>query len=273
MALTATAATTCAGTLIVFAYGCNARPLAGASVAIDAAGSPAASGTTDAAGSFAATVQPGVAYTIAVSYAPRFQPMTRTATVPAAGDTASVTFPLSPAAGYHCATGGGSSGGVACALPLNDTLHATDGVLGSATLSYSAAYGGWVGTSTYDWPWANICFDQPAGGPVALTWYFGCPTIPGGITYDGGVVTWQADVRDDCPCVAPEGACSGAHSYPGDGYNAWSTATPACPPALSASYTLTFPAGSPDTTINPASVLYSAWGLSSPRVVTRTFTE
>lgn len=137
--------------------GCNSAALQGATVTVwtdSGKTTQLATGTTDAGGNVTLYWNATCATSVYVEVScPRFVTYTNTGAYTCAATT---TVSLSAASGYHCA---GCS-----AIPLADTLHLTDSVYGSTTLSYSA--GNWVsGTTSWSFP-GDVCCSAASFGMI-----------------------------------------------------------------------------------------------------------
>ena len=133
--------------------GCNGLAVAGATVDIwtsSAKTTHVGTCTTDALGNCYINI--GNTFFVSRYYevaASRFTTASATLSM-SPGDV--ITPTLTPASGYHCATG--------CALPLADTLHATHPTFGALALAYngSGSLGaGWYATTSYSYPGCRCC--------------------------------------------------------------------------------------------------------------------
>lgn len=130
--------------------GCNSITYAGVTVEVyDSAGTTLLdSGTTDAVGevTLSWSGSSGNHVVKVTGASARFDAYDQTLNLTCGG---SQSITLTPATGFHCWVGSG------CLLPVADTVHVTDTVLGTATLTYNAGISDWSGTSTYAFPGFN----------------------------------------------------------------------------------------------------------------------
>jgi hypothetical protein len=181
--------------------GCNLLPAVGVTVSVFASsgGALLASGTTNGSGQVAlawAGASGNVWVTI-TGYSSRFNAFAQTVAIVCGS---SKTLSLVPAAGYACDPGSG------CFLPVKTTLFLSAGILGSATLAYSAITNDWTGTSIYNYP---SC-PHPGCGCIftnALTVFWRYQGT--GLSAKGWIA---ASVGSGlCPITANDG--SGLHNY------------------------------------------------------------
>ncbi len=141
--------------------GCCNLALPGATLTIDGG-----TYTTDASGNVVLGIAAAGSYPWTVSKA-RFSNATGTLVVSTAcGTGTGGGAALTEATGYHCGCNTSTPDAVARPDPLPTTLHLTDSVYGTTTLTYSGGAGGWVGTLSV----TSI--------PVLC-----CPALPVTITY------------------------------------------------------------------------------------------
>lgn len=131
-------------------HGCNSLAYQGVTVSVytSSGGTLLASGTTDATGSVTLSWSgaAGNDWVTVTGQSARFAAYGATTSITNGGST---TITLTPAAGYYCFPGSG------CLLPLAATIHATDTLLGNATLTYqtSGTYAGqWIADTSYTYP-------------------------------------------------------------------------------------------------------------------------
>jgi hypothetical protein len=221
----------CGGCLRTYVVvGCNSLPLAGATVQFQRpAGTVIATGTTDAAGLVTLDILTAAAGTVVVTKSPRWS--FTAADTPSGCPSSRPTITCTPATGYHCYTGD------ICLLkfltePLADTLHATD-VLGNTwTLTWTAAGSGlpdrWTGTTTYLYPGDASCPSRNitltlafygrdgSGFEASVSWAVDSLGCPGGVPAAGHSAAFGCGNNGDVtapPAFSWEGFWGGA--YPG----------------------------------------------------------
>lgn len=246
------AAATCTQAITV--KGCNNLGVSGLTVSVYTSngGSLLASGTTDANGQVVLS-WPGASgsYYVTVTGSARFASYGQTLTLACPSGTATIT--LTVATGYHCASGSG------CALPYKDTLHASDTLLGAATLTYqtSGTYSGsWIATTSYTY--AGLT--QPNG---VVYCFSGTVTIFWRVTGGTFAIEWDCGQNQVCPDSnndpwSDPSNCSGVNSV------TLSTSI-ACPPSLSITQTVVYNGNS--TQPDPYLDVYTSngsWSGSSP---------
>lgn len=231
--------------------GCNGTSLLGETITYTQGGSTVASGTLgDGSGSatnFCATIPQGS--TVYSSNFPlhapaRFAPFTTTRTPSICGD--SVTANPTPASGYVCFNGQ-ASGGI-CNYPVATTLHLTDGILGTATLTYDATNLWWYGELTYNYPGCTAMqaiygYSCPAQSGITVGYYlsagmadgFGGTISPGSVRVVFNAANLSGVSGHTCPTSgAPLGGDSAGTAF-GPGVSGIT-----CAPAFSITIPLTY---------------------------------
>jgi len=253
--------TTCSYTFTVI--GCNSLGAPGLTVSVYTAsgGTLLASGTTDGSGVAALSWSgSGGSLWVAITGSARFNSYGQTSTLVCGGLQ---TITLTVATGYFCVAG--------CALPWAGTLHGTDSVLGTATLTRSGL--SWTGTSSYAFPGyvqgaTTWCFSRTitlswlvdAAGAASVSWT--CAT--GGASGPNPI----------CPATTGGGPCTETASTT-------VTQSITCPPSLLISQSLTY--NGTTTQADHSAALYGQmvgsgaaliWSIGSGTTfATRTFTE
>jgi hypothetical protein len=135
--------------------GCSSHPLTGhvLNVYDHSGGTLLTTGTTDGSGVVTLTWN-GSPSVFVIPAGGRF--IGQSLTVSCGGST-TITFAIDTT-NYACTS--------LCADPISKTLHLTDSVLGSATLTYAASQ--WSGTTTYTYPAYGGC--SCTASTVTLTW-------------------------------------------------------------------------------------------------------
>lgn len=179
--------------------------------------------TTDASGNYSIAVAGAIAgnaivvvlkhtrlntATRTLSYTPFALPASTQWTCGVATPTA--TTAMTAAAGYHCST--------LCALPLKDTLHLTDSVYGTDTLTWL------VGTT-----WASAGKSVSFGGSVAP-----CTVCPAATTTIQYLMDTNISVANTFVGSCPDAAGGSVAAGPGGGTSSSLT----CPPSFSFSLTI-----------------------------------
>lgn len=182
--------------------GCNGQPLSGVTVTVNTTlGALVETGTTDAAGQVILGVPAAGNYNLsATSPSSRFTNISLASRPLTCGGSSTFNFSSFLVAGYHCPCIN------ACAWPISDTLHLTDSVAGSFTLTrFGGAGGGWATSSNGTQSGTCGC---AGGGNVFMTYTFcNSLTSPGGL----GAQAVGDGTSQNCPGTT---GSSGANTGP-----------------------------------------------------------